>query len=107
MKATVAMELEDEDRLDTWVGDAESAEAKGMDSTSRAILSYALKVYPDRRNLWRKAADLEKTHGTRFVPSVCISIFSLTRLQKRKFRCYSQPSCDSLPASRSSMVDGC
>ena len=67
VKATVAMELEDEDRLDTWVGDAESAEAKGMVSTSRAVLSYALKVYPDRRNLWRKAADLEKTHGTRFV----------------------------------------
>ena len=67
VKATVAMELEDEDQLDTWVGDAESAEAKGMVSTSRAILSYALKVYPDRRNLWRKAADLEKTHGTRFV----------------------------------------
>ena len=59
VKATVAMELEDEDRLDTWVGDAESAEAKGMVSTSRAVLSYALKVYPDRRNLWRKAADLE------------------------------------------------
>lgn len=54
--------------LDTWVGDAESAKAKGMISTSRAILSYALKVYyPDRRNLWRKAADLEKTHGTRSV----------------------------------------
>lgn len=82
VKATVAMELEDEDRLDTWVGDAESAEAKGMVSTSRAILSYALKVYPDRRNLWRKAADLEKTHGTRFVLFLCISIFSLTHLQK-------------------------
>ena len=99
VKATVAMELEDEDRLDTWVGDAESAEAKGMVSTSRAILSYALKVYPDRRNLWRKAADLEKTHGTRFVPLLWISLFSLTRLQKGKFRCYSQPCCDSLPTS--------
>jgi pre-mRNA-processing factor 6 len=29
VKATVSMELEDEDRLDTWVGDAGSAEAKG------------------------------------------------------------------------------
>ena len=77
VKATVAMELEDEDRLDTWVGDAESAEAKGMISTSRAILSYALKVYPDRRNLWRKAADLEKTHGTR---SVCFLYIWLSLL---------------------------
>lgn len=99
VKATVAMELEDEDRLETWVGDAESAEAKGMVSTSRAILTYALKVYPDRRNLWRKAADLKKTHGTRFVPFFRIYIFSLTHLQKRKFRCHSQPSCGSLPTS--------
>jgi pre-mRNA-processing factor 6 len=57
VKATMTMELKDEDWLDTWVGDAESAEAKGMVSTSRAILSYTLKVYPDRWNLWRKAAD--------------------------------------------------
>ena len=99
VKATVAMELEDEDRLDTWVGDAESTEAKGMVSTSRAILSYALKVYPDRRSLWRKAADLEKIHGTRFVLFLRISIFSLIHLQKRKFRCYSQPSRGSLPTN--------
>ena len=101
VKATVAMELEDEDRLDTWVGDAESAEAKGMVSTSRAILSYALKVYPDRRNLWRKAADLEKTHGTRFVPHPFhrTSLVPLTHLQKGKFRCYSQPCRGSLPTS--------
>ena len=75
VKTTVAMELEDEDRLDTWVGDAEAAEAKGMVSTSRAILSYALKVYPHTRNLWRKAADLEKAHGTRFVLSFVFLYF--------------------------------
>ncbi|EDR12279.1 uncharacterized protein LACBIDRAFT_323426 [Laccaria bicolor S238N-H82] len=64
VKATIAMELEEEDRLDTWVGDAESAESKGMVGTARAVLAYALKVYPDRRSLWRKAADLEKLHGS-------------------------------------------
>ena len=67
IKATVAMEVEEEDRLDTWVTDADSAEARGMVGTSRAILAYALKVFPDKRNLWRKAADLEKAHGTRYV----------------------------------------
>lgn len=77
VKATVSMELEDEDRLDTWVGDAESAEAKGMVSTATAILAYALKVYPDRRNLWRKAADLEKTHGTRFAPFFFLHLYTL------------------------------
>ncbi|CAA7262736.1 unnamed protein product [Cyclocybe aegerita] len=64
VKATVAMEIEEEDRLDTWVGDAESAEARGMVGTARAVLAYALKVYPDRRSLWRRAAELEKAHGT-------------------------------------------
>ena len=44
IKATVAMEVEEEDRLDTWVADAESAEARGMVGTSRAILAYALRA---------------------------------------------------------------
>ena len=65
VKATVAMDVEEEDRLDTWMGDAESAVARGMMGTARAVLAYALKVYPERRNLWRKAAELEKAHGTR------------------------------------------
>jgi pre-mRNA-processing factor 6 len=67
IKATVAMEVEEEDRLDTWVSDAESAESRGMVGTARAILAYALKVYPDRRSLWRRAAELEKVHGTKCV----------------------------------------
>ncbi|KAI0927016.1 hypothetical protein AcW1_007622 [Taiwanofungus camphoratus] len=65
VKATVAMDIEEEDRLDTWMGDAESAEAKGNVGTARAVLAYALKVFPDKRTLWRKAADLEKAHGTK------------------------------------------
>lgn len=65
IKATVSMEIEEEDRLDTWVGDAESAESRGMVGSARAILAYALKVFPDRRSLWRRAAELEKAHGTR------------------------------------------
>ena len=65
VKATVSMEIEEEDRLDTWMGDAESVEGRGKVGTARAILAYALKVFPDRRDLWRKAAELEKSHGTR------------------------------------------
>jgi pre-mRNA-processing factor 6 len=66
IKATVSMEVEEEDRLDTWISDAESAEARGMVGTARAVLAYALKVFPDQRTLWRKAADLEKAHGTKY-----------------------------------------
>ena len=64
IKATVAMEVEEEDRLDTWVGDAESAESRGKVGAARGILAYALRVFPDKRDLWRRAADLEKAHGT-------------------------------------------
>ncbi|GJJ13502.1 hypothetical protein Clacol_007756 [Clathrus columnatus] len=65
IKATVGMELEEEDRYDTWLGDAESAESRGRIGTARAIIAYALRVFPDRKALWRRAADLEKAHGTR------------------------------------------
>ncbi|KIP06848.1 hypothetical protein PHLGIDRAFT_72114 [Phlebiopsis gigantea 11061_1 CR5-6] len=65
IKATVAMDVEEEDRLDIWMGDAEAAEQRGRVGTARAILAYALRVFPDKRSLWRRAADLERTHGTR------------------------------------------
>ena len=65
VSATVAMDVEEEDRLATWLGDAEAAESRGRVGTARAVLAYALRVFPDRRDLWRRAADLEKTHGTR------------------------------------------
>jgi pre-mRNA-processing factor 6 len=67
IKATVAMEVEEEDRYDTWMADAEAALARDQIGTARAILAYALKVYPNRKALWRAAADLEKAHGTRYV----------------------------------------
>lgn len=66
IKATVGMDVEEEDRLDTWVGDAEAAEERGKIGAARAILAFALKVFPDRRALWQKAAAVEKTHGTRY-----------------------------------------
>ncbi|KAJ7228908.1 PRP1 splicing factor, N-terminal-domain-containing protein [Mycena pura] len=65
VKATIGMDVEEEDRLDTWVGDAEAAEAKGMVGTARAILAEALRVFPGRKSLWIRAAELEKSHGTR------------------------------------------
>ncbi|VDC01354.1 unnamed protein product [Peniophora sp. CBMAI 1063] len=64
VKATVAMDVEEEDRLDTWVADADAAEERGKVGTARAILAYALRVFPDKQSLWRRAADLEKAHGT-------------------------------------------
>jgi pre-mRNA-processing factor 6 len=64
VKATIAMDVEEQDRLATWVGDAEAALERARVGTARAVLAYALRVFPDRRELWRRAADLEKAHGT-------------------------------------------
>jgi pre-mRNA-processing factor 6 len=65
VKATIALDVEEEEQLDTWVGHAEEAEQKGHIGTARAILAYALKVFPDKRDLWWKAALLEKARGSR------------------------------------------
>ncbi|KAJ7117354.1 PRP1 splicing factor, N-terminal-domain-containing protein [Mycena crocata] len=65
VKATVGMEVEEEDRLETWVGDAEAAESRGMVGTARAVLAEALRVFPGRKSLWIRAAELEKANGSR------------------------------------------
>ncbi|KAF8483096.1 hypothetical protein F5888DRAFT_1812628 [Russula emetica] len=62
--ATVAMDVDEEDRFTTWLGDTEAAEARGRVGTARAVLAFTLRVFPDCRDLWRRAADLEKAHGT-------------------------------------------
>jgi pre-mRNA-processing factor 6 len=67
VKATVAMDIDEEDRIGTWIGDAEAAQNKGRFGTARAVWAYALKVFPDRKNLWQEAAALEKAHGTKSV----------------------------------------
>ncbi|KAG8897540.1 hypothetical protein FRB99_008100 [Tulasnella sp. 403] len=65
VKATVAMDVEEEDRESTWVGDVEAALSRDRIGTARAILAYALRMFPDKRPLWRRAAELEKAHGTK------------------------------------------
>ena len=99
VKATVDMEVEEEDQLVTWVGDVESAEAKGMVGTARAILAYALKVYPDKKSLWRRAAELEKAHGSRCVACDYFCDFRVD--------CLSLPPRDSLDGILSRAVHHC
>ncbi|EPQ26135.1 uncharacterized protein PFL1_06343 [Pseudozyma flocculosa PF-1] len=65
VKATMELDLDEQDRRTVWVEDAESARDKGCIETARSLLAYTLKVFPDRANIWRQAADLEKQHGTR------------------------------------------
>jgi hypothetical protein len=51
------MDIEEEDRLDTWVGDAESAKAQGTGGIARAIL---VRACGEGQLVWRR----HTVHGT-------------------------------------------
>merc|ERR1712136_223908 len=55
--------VEEEDRKDTWLEDAESATNQG--AYACAIYSHALKTFPSKKSIWLQAAFFEKAHGTR------------------------------------------
>ena len=74
IKAALHLDVEEEDRMDVWLDDAVSMEAKGLISAARGVYAYCLRVFPMKQAIWRKAAELEKAHGTKFV------LFSSSRL---------------------------
>ncbi|GAA5838789.1 hypothetical protein JCM11251_006739 [Rhodosporidiobolus azoricus] len=65
VKATLHLDVDEEDRQVVWLDDAETMAGKGKVMTARAIYAYALKVFPNKQTIWRKAAELEKQHGDR------------------------------------------
>ena len=74
IKATIHLDLDEEDRQAVWMDDAETMANKGMVASARAIYAYALNVYPQKQSLWRKAADLEKQHGDQYVSPLVSSM---------------------------------
>lgn len=56
--------VEDEDRKRTWMADADECIKNGSIETARAIYSHALEAFPSKKGIWRRAATLEKLHGT-------------------------------------------
>jgi len=62
---TVGIGIEDEDRKTTWCEDAETCITNKSIQTSRAIYANATNVFPTKKSLWLRMADLEKTYGTR------------------------------------------
>ncbi|KAG1469969.1 hypothetical protein G6F56_002952 [Rhizopus delemar] len=64
IRATVGMNVEEEDRQVTWMEDAERCVAHSSIQTARAIYAHALKVFPGKSSIWQQAAYLEKSHGT-------------------------------------------
>ena len=65
VKATIHLDIEEEDRRTIWVEDAQAALERGCIETARSILAYTLHVFPDRASIWKQAVDLEKKHGSR------------------------------------------
>ncbi|KAG0376876.1 hypothetical protein BGX24_007069 [Mortierella sp. AD032] len=63
--ATVAMGIEEADLKSTWMDDADGAIGRMSFGTARAIYAHALKTFPAKKSIWRRAAVLEKAHGTR------------------------------------------
>ncbi|GAC98783.1 hypothetical protein PHSY_006378 [Pseudozyma hubeiensis SY62] len=63
VKATIELDLEEEDKRAVWVEDAQSALEKGCIEVARSILAYTLRVFPDRPAIWTQAIALEQRHG--------------------------------------------
>lgn len=65
VKAVIERGIEQEDRKRTWMADAEEAIKRGSPETARTIYQHALATFPGKKSIWRKAAQLEKSKGTR------------------------------------------
>ncbi|KAH6821826.1 pre-mRNA splicing factor-like protein [Perilla frutescens var. hirtella] len=62
---TIGVGVDEQDRERTWVDDAEECKMRGSIETARAIYAHSLTIFLTEKSLWLKAADLEKSHGTR------------------------------------------
>lgn len=65
VKAVIERGIEQEDRKRTWMADADEAIKRGSIETARTIYQHALATFPGKKSIWRKAAQLEKSKGSR------------------------------------------
>jgi len=65
IKSVLGVGVEEEDRKDTWLEDAESATSQGATECARAIYAHALSIFPSKKSIWLQAAFFEKAHGSR------------------------------------------
>jgi pre-mRNA-processing factor 6 len=64
LKATIGIGVDDLDRKTTWLNDAENFLNKQSIETARGIYAHILRVFPAKKSVWMKAAQLEKQYGT-------------------------------------------
>ncbi|KAF9206315.1 hypothetical protein BGZ49_002663 [Haplosporangium sp. Z 27] len=65
IRNTIGMGIEEADLKSTWMEDADNAIAHQSFGTARAIYAHALRTFPSKKSIWRRAALLEKSHGTK------------------------------------------
>jgi hypothetical protein len=89
VKATIHLDVEEEDRRNVWLEDAERAEKGGFFAVARACFVVVLETFPSSPSVWRKAAEFEKAHGTplvMFTPQLA----TLTPYLDRQFKIFSR-----------------
>ncbi|KAH9783075.1 TPR REGION domain-containing protein [Citrus sinensis] len=65
MKEAEVADRAGSDKKRTWVADVEECKKRGSIETARAIFSPACTVFLTKKNIWLKAAQLEKSYGCR------------------------------------------
>lgn len=64
IKATLHLDVEEQDRQAVWLDDAEAATRSGFIECARGMYAHTISVFPTKKAVWRAAADFEKQHGT-------------------------------------------
>ena len=65
IKAVIGVGVDEEDRRDTWMEDADSCINQKAFECARAIFAQALEEFPNKKSIWMRAAYFEKNHGSR------------------------------------------
>eukprot|EP01126_Amoeba_proteus_P045842 TRINITY_DN5154_c0_g3_i1.p1 TRINITY_DN5154_c0_g3~~TRINITY_DN5154_c0_g3_i1.p1 ORF type:complete len:862 (-),score=175.28 TRINITY_DN5154_c0_g3_i1:403-2988(-) len=63
IQETVGQDIDKEDRKNTWCEDADGALARDSIETARAIYDHACGVFPGKKSLWLRRAQMEKRYG--------------------------------------------
>ena len=56
--------VEEDERERIWLQDLEQIETRNSLITSRAVVEKLIEEFPNRKNIWLRALDFEKKHGT-------------------------------------------
>ncbi|KAH8364181.1 hypothetical protein KR084_003469 [Drosophila pseudotakahashii] len=65
VRAVIGISVEEEDRKQTWIDDADFCAKENAFECARAVYAHALQIFPSKKSIWLRAAYFEKNHGTR------------------------------------------